>query len=157
MRKFGAMFVVLLVALGLVGATYAVWTDTVKVSGTVSTGTFDVKFTDVECDEVDYATIGAYVDGDNAVVNIQNAYPGLEVSCTFTVENAGTVPAKAISLSYTPNPLPNYVTVTGIPQSLTLNPGEYQDITVTLTFDSDNTPEEALFTYEVTVKFQQAT
>lgn len=156
MRKFGAMFVVLLVALGLVGATYAVWTDTVKVSGTVSTGTFDVKFTDVECDEVNYATIDAYVDDDNAVVNIQNAYPGLKVSCTFTVENAGTVPAKAISVSPTTTPPVDYVQITEYPTSIEIDPGSSATFTVKAEF-KDNTPQNSEFNYEVTITFKQDT
>ncbi|MEM3139570.1 MAG: TasA family protein [Archaeoglobaceae archaeon] len=155
MRKFGAMFVVLLVALGLVGATYAVWTDTIQVTGTVSTGRLDVKFTDVECDEVDYATIGAYVDGDNAVVNIQNAYPGLEVSCTFTVENAGTVPAKAISVSPTTPPV-DYVRITEYPTSIEIAPGSSDEFIVKAEFGY-NTPQNSNFNYEVTITFKQDT
>jgi len=95
------LFVAMLVALGLVGATYAYWSDTLTVSGTVGMGTFDVKFGTPNVDETEpsgYESVAnmecAATDDNTVEITVTNAYPGWSATCTIPVVNNGSIPAK---------------------------------------------------------------
>lgn len=155
------MFVVLLVALGLVGATYAAWSDTVQVTGTVSTGTFEVDITEVSCNAPPLAQVSSSKQNGNATVTVGNAYPGLEFTCTFTVENKGTIPAKWSNPVIKTNKTVNYVSYSVVntnpsPVPNPLPAGQVVTATVKATF-LQNTPQGDSFTYEVIANFEQAT
>lgn len=42
MKRLGILFLVLVIALGGIGAAFAAWTDTLTITGTVNTGTVDI-------------------------------------------------------------------------------------------------------------------
>jgi len=52
MKKFGLLCLALVLALGVLGVGYAMWTDTVTISGTVSTNTVTIGFTEFTCQEM---------------------------------------------------------------------------------------------------------
>ncbi len=123
MKKTRFLALALVVAMALVGAGYALWSDTLYVESTVNTGHLDVDFIKVEKAKVfgieipdpklvvvDYS-IGEDTDfsyGDHEAFNkdnpmsnrdkvfltLTNFYPGAEVSRVMTVKNTGTVPAR---------------------------------------------------------------
>lgn len=99
MKKFGVLFVAMLVALGLVGATYAYWEDSLSISGSVSTGNLDVQFSNGSPSDnegtYDVGDVSCEITGaKTAKITVTNAYPGYVATCTFTIENTGTIPAK---------------------------------------------------------------
>ncbi len=99
MKKVGVVFLALLVGLGLAAATYAYWSDSLSISGTVSTGNLDVQFADSSAsdneDAYDVASVTCEIlDEKTAKITVDNAYPGYEATCSFDVENTGTIPAK---------------------------------------------------------------
>jgi len=65
-RKMAAIFGVLIIGLAVMAASYAYWTETLSVSGSVSTGELDAKFTNAFTDDdgtVDDATLDYGDDG----------------------------------------------------------------------------------------------
>lgn len=120
--KFGSVFLVLALALGLTGAGFAHWSQTLYVEGDVDTGSFNVGWTELTCVEKHRDPItGFKVDGEylgkdvgsveghweilkedpitgkrgyeKILVTIDNAYPCYQVHVIVAVENLGTVPA----------------------------------------------------------------
>jgi predicted ribosomally synthesized peptide with SipW-like signal peptide len=63
MKKIGLIVMALILALGAVGVGYAMWSDTVTVQGTVSTGSVDIDIIDVSETYI-YKVVVAYEVGD---------------------------------------------------------------------------------------------
>jgi len=100
--KIGALFLVALMALTGASAGYALWSDTLTVSGTVNTGTFNVDWSienvrdsEIPGKDVSYVewppTISS--DGKTMTVVIQKAYPCIDYYIDFDLHSTGTVPA----------------------------------------------------------------
>lgn len=99
-------------AIMLMGVGYAAWTDKVTLNTTVSTGVFDVDFTNVSASAINEPDIfgidsqiknlsgnldATAIDNDTAsdriVVNAGNLYPGASFKVDAKVTNTGTIPA----------------------------------------------------------------
>lgn len=52
MKKFGILCLALVIALGSLGVGYALWSDSVTISGTVTTNTVSIGFTEFTCQEM---------------------------------------------------------------------------------------------------------
>jgi len=104
-RKISIIIAMLLSAFALVGFTYAHWSKTVTIEGTIETGTYNVGFTPtliisdnelerdvgkVEAELIDLDDDGVY---DKIEVTIENAYPCYEAYIDCFIHNYGTVPA----------------------------------------------------------------
>lgn len=125
------VFAALMIALMAVGFTYAQWSETLLISGTVNTGTVDATLTapqmagwgfvfDTEPLGTDYSSIAGSVTGDTLTVTITNAYPGIDYYQMMNLENTGTLPWTA-TVVYTT--IPTGVTVeilhyTNVPTSI---------------------------------------
>ena len=121
MKKVRFLALAMVVALGLMGAGYAYWTDTLTINNTVTTGEFNVEFSYLEGEtpavfglerntpgydqnkdlsgETWYAS--EYVNGLTATlsnenkqvdVTVGNLYPGSKGKLKTIVENTGTIP-----------------------------------------------------------------
>ncbi|NPV08269.1 MAG: hypothetical protein HPY83_09970 [Anaerolineae bacterium] len=118
----GILGLVIVVALALMGVAYALWTDTLEVSGTVNTGEVEAVVILGEVDEGRYVNNGVNDDleaesrdvalcratlgagplrgnpGDNGPdrlhMEIINAYPGYRCYVELGVANAGSIPIK---------------------------------------------------------------
>lgn len=142
--KITAVFMVTIIALTSCGISYAHWTDTREVGGTVQTGKFQHGFTacssndppgttdpgkdkDVACCSCELAVPeSGSSDFEQVIVTIQNAYPCYECAVSVTVHNDGTVPSRIASLGITSPP---EVSVTHIDNLLdvVLDPDESVD------------------------------
>jgi hypothetical protein len=139
-KKISAIFAILIIALTLVGISYACWFKTLTINGYVKTGDLDVQITSVGTDDGPlhypdpddpgipygndpgytkdvgccYASIDRVVDPTNETlkINITNAYPCYHCSVHFTVSNLGTVPVKY-----------NGTQIIGAPPCITIDPG----------------------------------
>ncbi len=109
MKKTKFLALVLVVAIMLMGAGYAAWTDLLQVNSTVKTGYLDVDFTVVNSKTssewvkvTENYTRALDEDGedypqgswDEVKLTIQDIYPGAWVEETVTFENRGTMPVK---------------------------------------------------------------
>ncbi|MFZ5352003.1 MAG: SipW-dependent-type signal peptide-containing protein [Bacillota bacterium] len=107
MKKSRYLALVLVIALMLMGAGYAAWTDQLVINNTLKTGNLEVSFIPELC----YGDFYHYLEGDayeylremildeDYTVNadaisffIPNMYPGLEMDFNFVMQNLGTIP-----------------------------------------------------------------
>ena len=140
-KKTSTVFAILMIALTLVGVTYACWNKTLTINGDVNTGKVDVIITSVGTDDEpghvphalppgahtgndpgyikDVASCVATLDiqtdpsGETLKINITNGYPCYHCSVHFTVTNIGTVPVKY-----------NGSEITGAPACIYLEPSD---------------------------------
>jgi hypothetical protein len=116
---FGAFFVLLIVALALLGVGYSMWAETLIIQGTVQTGEVDVAFEDatveecvdvngvLTCPEPDFkayaanCTLSAEETSDDSpgddgqdllTVAVSGMYPSWHCKLNFKVANLGNVP-----------------------------------------------------------------
>ena len=163
--KMVALFASVLIALAVVGFTYAWWTETLTISGTITTGELDVEFTGAytsSCSEYMSCTVN-FVDGGETdptpgdlskmEVTVSNGYPCGWCNVTFTIHNCGTIPAKVTAI--------NIPTVTGLEISLEgisvgtqINPNQSVSPTLKIHVTGDAV-EESSYTFTVTIEFGQ--
>ncbi|MEM2280760.1 MAG: SipW-dependent-type signal peptide-containing protein [Candidatus Bathyarchaeia archaeon] len=107
--RVACLFAVLIVALAVLGFSYAWWTETLTISGTITTGELDVGFANNSTSCSDYITCKAILidsdsdnDYDKMEVTVGNAYPCGWCNVTFAIANTGTIPAKIgnVELNY---------------------------------------------------------
>ncbi len=98
MRKTRLVFIVVVIALFVVGGAYASWTNRITISANASAGEMDVEITSItaglvsEYVEFGVDAISVSEDKKSATVSIKNLYPGAEASATIVVTNIGTIP-----------------------------------------------------------------
>lgn len=104
--KMVAIFAALMVTLMVAGFAYAHWSKVVTISGTVSTGTFELEpsfkvtypWEVPECEEMPLddkkvAWMHWWIEDNTLYIWINNTYPCLTIGVTFDIENTGSVPA----------------------------------------------------------------
>ncbi|MDF2884117.1 MAG: hypothetical protein K0R54_4683 [Clostridiaceae bacterium] len=113
MKKTKLIALTMVVAIMMIGAGYAAWTDTLNFEQEVNTGHLDVHFVDLNNEEVnlidphmgalsDYS-VEADNDGqnqwDNAKLTINNVYPGAKYNIQVLMKNNSTMPVKFASIT----------------------------------------------------------
>lgn len=147
MKKTRFVAMVLAVAVMLIGAGYAAWTETLTITNTVSTGYVDVDLlngsvvvhsTEVaNSDDALDRTASATGSEQSATVTITNLYPGAEAVVTIPVKNNSTIPVKYESIDTVGEPA--WLTISEeYPQNLAV--GVEDAIVLTLVV-GDNAPE----------------
>ncbi|AIG96882.1 MAG: hypothetical protein XD40_0152 [Archaeoglobus fulgidus] len=162
MKKFGVLFVAMLVALGLVGATYAYWSDTLTVSGTVGMGNLDVVITSAETtatETYDVATEQDCLiadDGKSVTCNIINAYPGYTATVSVTVNNDGSIPVKPADPDISADDYLDVGSCTwdGLDANGVIAVGSSATMSCTVQV-LDGAAENANYEYTITVQFNQ--
>lgn len=122
MRKPRLLVLALAVAVMLMGAGYAAWTDKITINNTVSTGEMKVQLSEYTWYQLDditptssdnqvssstdgYAVATAtpwFVAGHNSLdLTLTNMYPGKKGVLNANFENLGTIPAVVKSVDYT--------------------------------------------------------
>lgn len=102
MKKTKVLVAALIASTLLVGAGYAAWTDTLTINNTVSTGEFNVKFTDAKLVSAEEGTkyLGTNAtikntDGGvakNVTLELTNLYPNASAILNARFDNTGTIP-----------------------------------------------------------------
>ncbi|NMA66056.1 MAG: hypothetical protein GX957_07420 [Clostridiaceae bacterium] len=102
MKKTKFLVLALALAVMLVGAGYAYWTETLSVKGTVATGKLEVMFKDISVatkhDPELEEEPDCYVDGDTIEFTVGNMHPGAYFDVYATIENTGTIKAKLLGI-----------------------------------------------------------
>jgi predicted ribosomally synthesized peptide with SipW-like signal peptide len=118
MKKGNIIASVLILSIMLMGAGYAYWTDSAKVTNTVNSGNMNVEFVNVSetCPLIHLPNIGNlekdsdYVessinldDSKTITVTVDNLYPGTGVLYAAKFENKGTIPAviESVEVNFT--------------------------------------------------------
>ena len=102
-----AIFATVMLAMMLVGVSYALWSDYLYIEGTVETGYIDAEFVerggeDDEPPEKDVSYIECIAEGDTLFVTVYNAYPGIEYRNYFGIHNRGSIPIHIYEWGYVP-------------------------------------------------------
>jgi len=148
MKKVALTMLTLVLALAVAGIGYAKWSDTLTVSGAVTTGKLEIKFdskyrNDLGLDPCEAGTwtipqqggeptwvgqtytkdvgcVSAGFDGHSATIALNNAYPSYWASVLWDVKNTGDIPVKLDSVKLTELSFMDSPVWTG---SITLNIG----------------------------------
>jgi len=136
MKKIGFIILAIVLALGLIGAAYALWSQSLSVISKVSTGnlaaTIDAQGTinqtgadsDLTSSQT-YATIVkdlTHSTPTSLAVTISNAAPGCVFTIPYVVTNTGTVPID-VSLDASGATITNISGTGATIADLTVNPG----------------------------------
>ena len=126
MKKIGLLCLALILAVGSLGIGYAMWSDTITISGTAKTGTLDWEFqgplisgdpcvpptNDLNCFYDLYdgtwqtmtksvaCTDMAISSPDTLDITVHNAYPFYGNHIAFVVKDLGTIPLKIWKLEF---------------------------------------------------------
>jgi hypothetical protein len=108
MKKTWIIVLVVVLALGVAGVGYAIWSQVLNINGTVSTAKFDVHFdtsTPPKGSPTGGATGTANINVSNILpysfsVALVNGYPGFTGTCTYGITNASTIPVKITGFDY---------------------------------------------------------
>lgn len=114
MKKTKFIALALAVALMVMGAGYAYWTDSVTLTNKITTGNFDMQITDAttrtgdnqsqnedhDWHQYDWTHKVSVDDSDPniAIVEFDDMYPGGQVDVTLNTKNMSTIPAKLKSI-----------------------------------------------------------
>jgi hypothetical protein len=101
MKKIGLICLVLVLAVGALGVSYALWSDSLFLEGTVETGEVEVCIVSIASDDVgidpghnkDVGWVETQiVDCNTATITIHDGYPCYETYIHFTSAIGGTIP-----------------------------------------------------------------
>jgi predicted ribosomally synthesized peptide with SipW-like signal peptide len=100
MKKRGLLFLVWLIALSVMGAAYALWSQSLTANNTVATGTYDVTFSSFTAPAPTLgATFSVYQqDSHTCNISLNNLYPTCISTFNFILKDTGTIPAKIIDI-----------------------------------------------------------
>jgi hypothetical protein len=102
MKKMGLIILVVVLAMGAIGAGYAAWQQTLTINGSVTAATFDVNFTNATASAAPTGGTSTNVisapgpTGKIATITVTNAYPGYTGTYTLTVTNGSTIPVTLV-------------------------------------------------------------
>jgi hypothetical protein len=99
MKKIGLIILVVVMAMGAIGAGYAAWQQTLNIGGSVNAATFDVNFTTATASTAPTGGTSTAVisvpgptSGKTATITVTNAYPGYTGTYALTVTNNSSIP-----------------------------------------------------------------
>jgi len=142
-KKIRTLFMVAIIALGGVGIGYAMWTESVDIDVSATTGNLDFKIEQIQILDADGATITTNKVNDYEWdITVTDTYPGWKGFINILHRNAGTVSLKYESfqvLALTgPAALKNGYTITFYDPSDNPNVlGTLQEFTTKQYYDTD--------------------
>lgn len=168
MKRTKFLALVLAVAVMLMGAGYAIWTDAITINNTVNTGHVNVTVQNGTIAFDELVTGSAVVDtidatNHTAAVTLNNLYPGAVNTITIPYTNNSTIPVKfsaAPIVGAVDNlALRPYISVTDITYNTgNINPLETGTITFKVNVSKDapnDTTEDATAHFTMTANFEQ--
>jgi len=158
--KIGILALVMLVALGVLGATFSVWSEILYIDGTVSIGTVSGGLTDdTGSQSYDGTSISWEASGNVLEVTVTNAQLDIEYTCQFTVQNTGSIPVKIQSIGISGvSPEEVDVWITGVEKGDQIEDGQSKVGTVYVSLKPEppeNPSEGETFTVTVTISVVQ--
>ncbi len=163
--KASALFAVVLIALAVLGFSYAWWTETLTISGTITTGELDVEFTGAYTSTCsDYMTCTVNFEGggeadptpgdlSKMTVTVNNGYPSGWCNITFTIRNCGTIPAKVKAINISPVSGLE-ISMEGLSVGTQINPNGTVSPALKIHV-AEGAAENSQYTFTVTIEFDQ--
>lgn len=149
-KGFTHVLLLAFIVVAFASIAYAAYSQVLTVSGTgTATGNFNVAITSITAVSKTGATdaVVPSFTGTSATFNVNLAYPGSSAVYDVTVTNAGSIPAKAFSLTdltTTNSAAPAYITfaTSGVVAGTTTLPasGGTNVLRVTVNWDSASSP-----------------
>ena len=105
MKKLRFVVPTMVLAVAMMGAGYAAWSNQLTISNTVNTATFDFAFTadsaqtislvnsTVDTQHVIDKAVTLGTDNKSATINLTNLYPGINAEFDLTIDNTSSIPA----------------------------------------------------------------
>lgn len=100
MRQLGIICIVVVLALGCLGAGYAQWSDNLTVTSNVQAGTFDVVFDSfsLPTDDLGMTFSAEAVSPHEYTLTLNGLNPGYNADIVYVLRNNGTIPAKVTAV-----------------------------------------------------------
>ncbi len=97
--KVGVLFLQVCIVLAILTGSYALWTRTLYIDGTVETGQIHADLNvlacyDSETEEENISEISAKVEDATMHILITNAYPDIQYTVEFELSNTGSIPLR---------------------------------------------------------------
>ena len=128
--KMGLLSVALIIALGVTGVSYGLWSDTVSIRGIIETGIIDTEL-DWESSKCVPPTggtgIGGYADDMTLHVTVTNAKPNVDYYSYFNIDNFtgfGTLPVTITGYDIAESYIGVVAEITGVVVGEQIDPGE---------------------------------
>lgn len=101
MKKTKYLALVLVVAIMMMGAGYAYWSDTLVINNTITTGELNVAMSGESLTDGNdpYTDVEVTLNNNTLTYNVGDLYPGKTINYGVTFTNNGTIPAKFTSIS----------------------------------------------------------
>ena len=160
--KMTAIFAALIVGMIVAGASYAYWTQSLGISGTVATGELDAALsnesvTDNDPVDMDVGTCEIELSDDlySATITIANGYPSYQCTADLNIDNTGTIPIRIASVTVTGvNETALEVLISDNPTSTILETGETVVFDV-VTHVTEGADENSVYTFTVAIEVEQ--
>ncbi len=155
--KMGVLSVALIIALGVTGVSYGLWSETVSISGIIETGIIDTELDWIGSEVVPPTGgtgIGGYADDMTLHVTVTNAKPNVDYYSYFNIDNFtgfGTLPVNIASYDIVGSYDGVVAEITGIVVGEQIDPGETiygSELHIYLT---DDTNQDVNLEFTVTV------
>ncbi len=174
-NKIGTMFLASAVALAFISGSYAMWSETLIINGTVHTGEFNIDWSiesyyDNEIEGKQFSSVTAIIDSATGVmtVHVEGAYPCITYTVAFNIHNTGTIAAHFMDFTVSPqswkdagvimiNPIPGYPPIADDPnepgyQGVQLHPDQTWYGMLQFHFDNeDGFAENTDYTFTVSI------
>ena len=120
--RIGILCLVMLAALGAMGATFSIWSETLYIDGAVTIGTTSGGLADGSCSPSSGETwISSQASGNLLEVTVHNAQTAIEYTCQFKVQNTGTIPIKITTIETDPTSASTITTIDFISDGTVIN------------------------------------
>jgi hypothetical protein len=111
--SLGSLILLVSLVLSSLGLAYGLWSESLQINGTVTTGHLDGEWIDVHCYETESKQVAdttAWIDNNdptNLYFQIANGYPGYFGGCEVEYQNTGTIPVHVEAINFIPGTLTN--------------------------------------------------
>ena len=156
MKKIGLICLALVLALGTLGAAFALWSDTLFLEGTVGTGNIGLEWSQgdpYDNEEKDISHAECTILGNTLFIDIYNADPCVTYTIPIDLHGTGSVPVHTSWTVIPGNCNPSWITMPNW-GDLQIHQGEdlFGDVVVHL----DNTAEQGtLYSFSVVLDYWQ--
>ncbi len=155
-KKILAISLVLAIALSALGVGYALWSDTLTISGTVNTGSVGVEWSPAQCSDnetKDVSSVTADIVGKELIITVNNAYPCVTYTVLADIHCTGSVPVHLQGIVLEGVPGCAEVTVTDV-VGVQLHYCDSIDVLITIHLDN-TAPQGSVLSFSASVDAYQ--